>query len=375
MRIAIIGKKYPFCGIVTYCRELIRALEAQGHTVAFYYLYNGEVEEEQEDGLPYLLRTHMYTIPSTDARERLKEQLESFKPDVVHASYALSFLDFSLPDICAEVGVPLVVTYHVAFDRRPSLPNRVSGMVYRMYAKTLAKCQKVIVFSEPQRERLISLGVPADVAHVLPNGVDITRYKPGPSTFKEQIGARMLISYMGRIDPEKNVGQLLKAFTKLDLPEDVHLALMGDGVLTSKLKPRYEDHPRIHWLGFVSEEAQRLDVLRGSDLFVLPSSVEGLSLALLEAMACGAAPIATDVGADGEVISGCGRIIDPKRLRYDLAPALKALVEDPAEVGRLRQEARRRVVDRYAFSQNVEQLLRIYQEAQDQQHGHWPIAR
>lgn len=372
MRIAIIGKKYPFCGIVTYCRELIRALRAEGHTVAFYYLYNGEVEEEQEDGLPYLLRTHMYTVPSTGAPERLKERLAAFRPDVVHASYALSFLDFALPDLCAELNVPLVVTYHVAFDRRPSLPNRVSAMVYRMYARTLAKCQRVIVFSEPQKDRLVSLKVPAGLVQVLPNGVDVNRYRPGESDFKREIGARMLITYMGRIDPEKNVGALLRAFTQLELPEDVHLALMGDGVLASKLRPRYEDHPRIHWLGFVEEEARRVDVLRGSDLFVLPSSVEGLSIALLEAMACGAAPIATDVGADGEVIAGCGRIVNPKRLRWDLAPALQTLVEAPDEVARLREEARRRVVSRYAFKQNIERLLRVYQEARAEG---WPVAR
>ncbi|MFN3428410.1 MAG: glycosyltransferase family 4 protein [Candidatus Sericytochromatia bacterium] len=372
MRIAIIGKKYPFCGIVTYCRELIRALRAQGHTVAFYYLHNEEVHEENEDGLPYLLRTHVYIVPQGDAKQRLAEQLRQFKPDVVHASFALSFLDFALPDICDALGVPLVVTFHAAYDRRPSLHNRLSGMVYRMYARTLARADRVIIFSEPQRRRLATLGVDSRRVTVLPNGVDAQRYRPGGSTFKSEIRARRLLAYMGRIDPEKNVGPMLKIVTGLELPKDVHLAVMGDGVLANKLKPRYADHPQIHWLGFVEDEERRIDVLRGADIFVLPSTIEGLSLALLEAMACGAAPIATDVGADAEVIQGCGTIIDPGRLDEQLGPAVLAMLEDDRRLAALQAGARRRVVSRYAMRRNIDRLLEVYEEAR---RPTWRLAR
>ncbi|HEY9722496.1 MAG TPA: glycosyltransferase family 4 protein [Oscillatoriaceae cyanobacterium] len=365
MRIAIVGKKHPFCGIVTYCRELVRALRQAGHTVAFYYLHNEEVHEENEDSLPLLLRTHMYAVPYGDAPYLLTERLRQFRPDVVHASYALSFLDFALPAICEELGVPLVVTFHPAFDSRPTIPNRISGAVYRMYAQTLAHAQRVIVFSRPQKERLTQLKVPVEGIRVLPNGVDVERYTPGQSQFKEAIGADVLITYMGRIDPEKNVGTLLNVFEQLALPDNVHLAVMGDGILASRLRPRYEALPTLHWLGFVADEPTRIDVLRGSDLFVLPSSVEGLSLALLEAMACGAAPIATDVGADGEVIAGCGRVLDPTRLRRQLPRALRELLADPAEVTRLRVAARRRVERRFAFRKNLRRLLEIYKEARE----------
>jgi glycosyltransferase involved in cell wall biosynthesis len=232
-----------------------------------------------------------------------------------------------------------------------------------MYAHTLSRARRVIVFSEPQKELLLSVKVPEHLIEVLPNGVDVQRYKPGPSKFKAAIGADILLTYMGRIDPEKNVGTLLKIFKRLNFPDNVHMALMGDGILAQRLRQRYEDHPTIHWLGFVADEKTRIDVLRGSDLFVLPSSVEGLSLALLEAMACGAAPVATDVGADGEVIAGCGRIIDPLALNYQLGPVIKELLADPAEITRMRQGARRRVVSRYAFSQNFERLLEVYEAA------------
>lgn len=362
MRIAIIGKKYPFCGIVTYCRELVRALRAGGHDVAFYYLHNEEVRTEDEESLPYLLKTHMFVLPKPDASQRLAAHLAGFEPDVVHASFALGPLDWRIPEICAELGLPLVATFHVALDHRPSFPNRVSALVYRLYARTLRRCDRVVVFSEAQQRRLTDLAVPASSVRILPNGVDVRRYRPGPSGFKAAIGARRLLTYMGRIDPEKNVGKLLRAWRDADLGPDVRLAVMGDGVLGAKLRATYGGLPGLHWLGFVADEERRIDVLRGTDVFVLPSSVEGLSIALLEAMACGAVPLATDVGADGEVVAGVGRTLDPQTLRSELAPAIRALLADEGELERLRGLARRRVVSRYAFADNLAALERIYEE-------------
>ena len=362
MRIAIIGKKFPFCGIVTYCREQVRALRAAGHEVAFFYLHHEDVGVAQEESLPYLLKTHMFVVPKRDAAQRLAGHLKAFRPDVVHASFALGPLDWQLPAICAELGTPLVATFHVALDHRPTFPNRVSALVYRLYARTLRRCDRVIVFSDAQKRRLTDLAVPAQAVRILPNGVDVRRYRPGPSAFKARLGVERLVTYMGRIDPEKNVGKLLRAWRALDLGPEVALAVMGDGVLGASLRAKSADLPGVHWLGFVADEAERIDVLRGSDVFVLPSSVEGLSIALLEAMACGAVPVATDVGADGEVVEGVGRIVDPLTLKADLAPAIAGLLADPAELDRLREAARRRVVARYAFADNLAALEAIYDE-------------
>jgi glycosyltransferase involved in cell wall biosynthesis len=363
MRIAVIGKKFPFCGIVTYCREQVLALRERGHVVAFYYLHNEAIAATDEDALPYLLKTHMFTIPARDARTRLLENLRVFRPAVVHASMALGALDWQLPEICAAAGVPLVVTFHVALDHRPSFPSRVSSLVYRLYARTLRQCDRVIIFSDGQKQRLLGLGVPESTIAVVPNGVDVRRYTPGASAFKGEIGARRLVTYMGRLDPEKNVGKLLKAWRQLAPPADVRLVIMGDGVLGERLRATFADVPSVHWLGFVQDEARRIDVLRGSDVFVLPSSVEGLSLALLEAMACGAVPIATDVGADGEVIAGCGTIVDPQALAAELGPAIAAQLAAPDhELAALRARTRKRVQTRYAAERNVAALERLYLE-------------
>jgi glycosyltransferase involved in cell wall biosynthesis len=89
-------------------------------------------------------------------------------------------------------------------------------------------------------------------------------------------------------------------------------------------------------------------------------------------MACGAVPVATDVGADGEVVAGCGTILDPGRLEAELGPAIAGLVADDAELARLKGRSRRRVVSRYGFRQNVERLLGVYDAAR---RGPWRMAR
>jgi glycosyltransferase involved in cell wall biosynthesis len=103
-------------------------------------------------------------------------------------------------------------------------------------------------------------------------------------------------------------------------------------------------------------------MLRAMDIFVLPSMVEGLSLSLLEAMACGVAPVATDVGSDGEALRGAGILVDTKDLDGQLRLALRTLIEFPDFRAELGQRARARAVERYSLSDNLDRLLAVYRE-------------
>lgn len=362
MRVAILGKKYPFCGIVTYCRELSRGLQAAGHDVAFFHVHDRPDPDAPEERLPALWRTPLFVVPAPKALARLRERLARFRPDLVHASFALGPLDWALPGLCRELGVPLVATVHVALDHRPSLPSRVSDWVYRAYGPTLRHCNTVIVFSQAQAQRVNALRVPAARIAVLPHGVDVARYRPGPSGFRSHLAGTRLVTFMGRVDTEKNVEALLKAWQTVGPSARAHLAIVGDGYLRAGLEARYASLPGTHWLGFVADEAARIDILRGTDLFVLPSSVEGLSLALLEAMACGAVPLVTDVGADGEVVAGVGHVISPVGLDHSLAPALAGALAEPTELRRLSRLTRLRIEERYSQADNLVRLQRLYAE-------------
>lgn len=380
MHVAWLGKKSPFCGNVTYSREITQALLARGYQVTFLHFdheSSGAANRPQaflpntasfgsyaEISLPFLLKSQIFTIPSLRSGKLLIEALERLRPSVLHASLTLSLLDFRLPDICQALKLPLVVTFHPAFDRKLRTFNSgTQHAAYHLYAPMLARCDRVIVFSKLQRDLLIRLGVPKQTVVVIPNGVDVDKYCPGPSATKSALHAKQLFVYQGRLSPEKNVESLLKAWQQVRMEGDCQLAIVGNGPLEHSLRLFYGHDETIHWLGFVSDEARRIDILRGADAFILPSLVEGLSISLLEAMACGTACVATDAGADGEVLEeGAGIVMDTQRVTTQLCTILPILRDHPEMTRLLGQKARQRALDRYTLTKNVSQVESIYRD-------------
>jgi glycosyltransferase involved in cell wall biosynthesis len=373
MRIAWIGKKSPFCGNVTYSREITNALLELGHQVSFLHFAQEESETDnwpnfQEVPLPFIYKSQVYTIPTFKATKVLTQSLRRIKPDIVHASLTLSPLDFVLPEICEELNLPLIATFHTPFaGKGAKLVSGTQLLAYQLYAPFLGNYDRVIVFSQIQRELLARMGVPKKNITIIPNGVDIVKYSPGPSEIKADLDAERLFVYQGRLAPEKNVEALLRAWKQAQMAPESKLLIVGDGPLKSSLEPFYGPEYGIIWLGFIADENQRINILRGADVFILPSLVEGLSLSLLEAMACGVACMATDVGADGEVLEkGAGVILNPKTVRSQLRTLLPLFQDHPELTTLLGQKARKRVIERYTLSSNIAQLEMLYKEVIEQ---------
>jgi glycosyltransferase involved in cell wall biosynthesis len=98
-------------------------------------------------------------------------------------------------------------------------------------------------------------------------------------------------------------------------------------------------------------------------VFILPSLVEGLSLSLLEAMACGLACLATDAGADGEVLEdGAGVVLDSQRVTSQLQTLLPLFQDHPEMANLLGYKARQRVLERYTLNKNISRLEDLYGE-------------
>ena len=372
MRIAWLGKKSPFCGNVSYGLAVTEALKERGHGISFIHFDTPErfdrAEPDQESSgnlepevaLPYLMKSQMYTIPSPRASRELRESLERFQPDLVHASLTLSPLDFRLPELCQQLGVPLVATFHPPFDA--GLRNITAGgqqLTYQLYASSLAKFDRVVVFSELQAELLIRLGVAKNTLAVIPNGVDPNIWRPGASQLSERFKGKRVFLYMGRLATEKNVEALLRAWKLVQLPGCV-LVVVGDGPLRQALQANYSNDDVIWW-GYEADQAVRLALLQVAEVFMLPSLVEGLSLALLEAMASGTACVATDAGADGEVLEGgAGIVISTQGVTTQLRTLLPVLREQPILSKELGRRARERVLERYTLQANIDALEQLY---------------
>jgi glycosyltransferase involved in cell wall biosynthesis len=172
-------------GLITYSRQITAGLRERGVDVLFLHhsreLDDGATDDEDSIALDSVSLSHRLVIARPGVRRRLAELLRRRDVDLVHVSLSFSSLDFNLPRLCHELGLPIVATFHVPFDTRMSVWRGISSAVYRLYAQALADCDAVIIFSDIQRLILAGLGVPAERIHVLPNGVDVDRYRPGPS--------------------------------------------------------------------------------------------------------------------------------------------------------------------------------------------------
>ena len=377
MQIAWLGKKSPFCGNVSYGLSTTEALRERGHQTHFIHFDNPRSPEsgstsllanDPDVSLPYLVKSQVYTIPSPGAQRELRDSLERIRPDIVHASLTLSPLDFRLPDLCQQLGVPLVATFHPPFDA--GMRNLTAGtqqLSYQLYAPALARYDRVIVFSQLQAEVLIRLGVPADRLAVIPNGVDTDRWAPSRHAgdalllqrVRQRLGPERTFLYMGRLATEKNVEALLRAW-RLVLPQGCRLVIVGDGPLRSTLQNSFSESG-ILWWGYEADLNTRIALMQCAEVFVLPSLVEGLSLALLEAMASGTACIATDAGADGEVLGGgAGIVLSTQGVATQLRTLLPVLRDQPVLTAELGRRARQRALERYTLSRNIDAIEQLY---------------
>ena len=378
VHVAWLGKKSPFCGNVSYGNLTTEKLKERGHKVSFIHFDNPSnsnapktlfLANDPEVSLPYLIKSQVYTIPSPRAEKELRLSLERLKPDVVHASLTLSPLDFRLPEICSHIKVPLIGTFHPAFDTKiRNLTASTQQLTYQLYAPTLAKFQKIIVFSEPQKKVLEKLGVGREKQIVIPNAVDENVWQPLSKKSKKhnlvrnKLGGGRIFLYMGRIANEKNIEALLRSWRQSNT-SNCKLVIVGDGPMKPTLENSFSNlgKDKLIWWGAEMDLETRITLLQIAEVFFLPSLVEGLSLSLLEAMASGTACVATDAGADGEVLDkGAGIVISTDNVSSQLKTIIPILVEHPSFTEALGEKARARVIERYTVKKNIDALEEVY---------------
>ena len=383
VHVAWLGKKSPFCGNVSYGNSTTEELKARGHKISFIHFDNPSssnaskplfLANDPEVSLPYLIKSQVYTIPSPRAEKELRLSLERLKPDIIHASLTLSPLDFRLPELCNEINVPLIGTFHPAFDtKNRNLTASTQQLTYQLYAPSLAKFNRIIVFSEPQKTVLEKLGVSKEKQIIIPNGVDEKIWKPLSERnkkydqVKKKLGDRRIFLYMGRIANEKNIEALLRSWRQTK-NNNCKLVIVGDGPMKPTLENSFSNlsKEKLIWWGAELDLETRVAIMQIAEVFFLPSLVEGLSLSLLEAMSTGTACVATDAGADGEVLDeGAGIVISTDNVAAQLKTIIPILIEHPAFTKDLGEKARQRVYERYTIKKNIDALEKVYKDLID----------
>jgi glycosyltransferase involved in cell wall biosynthesis len=352
-------------GLSTYSRELVRALSAEGVVMRFFaHREDGAATPVEADHASWLRAWHFktVTIPRRGSLRSITGALADFRPDVVHISWSFSLHDGAIASAAHRLGAACVATFHLPHGPVGTGRGRVLHGLYRYHRARMGDVDRCIALSAEQRDLLVRAGYPDARVTVIPNGVDTDAVTPGASRLHDELGARLVVLYVGRLDPEKRVLALVDSFESLGLPDDHVLCIAGDGAHADRIRRRAARGRNVRVLGLV-DTARTLDLLRGCDVFVLPSTAEGLALSLLEAMAAGRAIVATDAGEDGRALEDAGLVIPVHPLRPALDEALRRLIDDGALRRRLGDAARQRAVAEYGMARNAQRVLEVYASA------------
>ncbi|HEX6539300.1 MAG TPA: glycosyltransferase family 4 protein [Candidatus Dormibacteraeota bacterium] len=348
-------------GLTSYSHEVVSALARRGVDVCFFsYRRDGHLAPVQRTVQLGSARFKTVTIPVPATMDAIRRELERFRPDVLHLSLSHSLLDARVLHLARARGLATVVTVHLPYAPVDSGRGRVLYALYRFHARALKTADRCIALSDDQRDLLLSVGCDPSRIDVVGNGVDTQLISPGPSQVRADIGARFVVTYIGRIDPEKRVPQLVEAFLGMGWPGDHALLIAGTGAREAQVRRMTRDAPQVRMLGLVNDRERCVDMLRGTDVFVLPSTAEGLSLSMLEAMAAGCAVIATDVAEDGAALGDAGIRIPREPLEPALTQALTRLHDDAALRAALGRRARQRALAAYSLHERIDTLLRVY---------------
>ncbi len=300
---------------------------------------------------------YLYNKTFTDA---LASEVETFEPDVIHASHI-----WLLADIAASFDVPLVITAHgtdlFGYNESPR---------FRAEAERAAtKAFKIITISE-DNAKLVEETFPfaKDKTLLIKNGYDPSVfYKEEYDKQKvlKELGIngdyKKVVSFAGKFTKFKGIDLLLKA-AALYQRDDTITILCGNGELFDEMQELANDLglKNIVFLG-----NQPHDVLRKiyniADVSLVPSRNEAFGLVVIEAMACGTPVIGTNQGGIPEIINpNVGIVFEPENYQ-ELAEAITTVLNDPLKFDS--DEVANYAYNNYSEDELIKPLIEVYEEA------------
>jgi glycosyltransferase involved in cell wall biosynthesis len=208
-------------------------------------------------------------------------------------------------------------------------------------------------------------GISPDLIRVCYNGLDLEKFHPLPGARVERLRrGSLIIGTICVLRPEKNLATLLKAFAqaRVRLP-GLQLAVVGSGSELSSLQTLAGSLGIAGDCVFESSTGQVAEWLRSFDIFVLPSLSEALSNSLMEAMACGCAVVASNVGGNPELVSdGETGLLFQAGDSAGLAAALTRFLDDVELRGRLSEAAQQKIKESFSITASAARMGEIYEE-------------
>lgn len=270
--------------------------------------------------------------------------------------------------------IPIIASVHNTYTRHKWHRHLINRLLARLTFRITAGSADV------ERDILNHDRVAPEKVVRLPNSIDLDRVATSlsPAAAKQQLGfgpTDLVIATVGRMEEQKGHAFLLDAFAVLrQRPEldgmPLRLLVVGDGRLKAATKQRATELRIAGACRFPGSIKDLADIYRAIDVFVMPSLWEGLSLAMLEAMAADLPMVATDVGGARDVLGdGVRGMLVPPGDAGALAQATCGLLVDAERRTAMAESGSRHVRENYSVAALSRQLAELYEAALESRNG------
>lgn len=353
--------------------NLINGMPAQAFRHAVVALTEVAPAFAQRIKAPDVLFHSLHKPPGQGARifPALYTLLRTWRPAILHSR---NLAPLECQSVAWAAGVP--VRIHGEHGRDIDDPHgnsRRHRWMRRLYGVPVQ--QWIALSGELATYLEAGVGVPASRIRVICNGVDTARFSaaasaaPRPAQRPEfNDPDAFVIGTVGRMQPIKAQTLLVQAFVEAlrqqpQLQSRLRLVLVGDGPLRGECQALLEQAGLTHLAWLPGERADVPEVMKGFDVFALPSLAEGISNTILEAMASGLPVLATAVGGNAELVDAgrTGVLVEPGNAQA-MAQAIIALASDPAAARAMGEAGRRRAEQSFSLPGMVAAYQQLYEQ-------------
>ncbi len=345
---------------------LDQAVDVDG--VKVWYFRRREVFQRWIPFIPYLSKSMGFLYAP-----RMAAALRAVVPtvDVVHTHLPFTYPTYAAAKAAGEYKKPLFYHQHGNLNPVQLAFRSVKKEIYLRFVERLIMKQAtaLVALTPVEVESFRAQGVERP-CHIIPNGVDPSKYRTEPSGDALRGWGipdnRMVVLFLGRLHPIKGADRLLEAFIRIRdrVPETI-LVLAGPDEWG--IQAKYQEtvrragvQDRVLFPGMVTGE-DKLDLLARANLFCLPSSGEGFSMAVLEALASGTPVLLSPLCHFPEVeAAGVGRLapVEPDAL----GAMMVELLQRPRDLEKMGRQGLEFVSRHYGWDRIVDRLLEVYRE-------------
>lgn len=341
----------------------------KGHEVTLITRGNDNQEFEIIDGVK-ILRTKFLPIYPFHVhlhRHFMEKIINSFKIkyDIIHMHSPLV-----LPILYDN---PLVSTMHTTLKGSSSETELVDprALFIKIHSWTISniiekevinKSKLIMTTCNKIKIEIKRYGIKNDDIYIVYNGVDINKYKPKNNSIDDRY-----VLFVGRLVYRKGLFDLMKAASiirKKDI--DIKFIVVGKGPLLSLLMKCVKDmklEKNVKFTGYIDEK-KLIELYQNATMNIIPSHYEGTTGTLLQAMACGNATIATNVGGHSEVImNGVNGLLIPSKDPVKIAEAINKLVSDDTLSKKLGLAARKTIKNGFTWNHLAKRVEKCYLKA------------